>query len=351
MPPAAAVFFGRVNILKLLVKYPSNHRGRYLPSPPSNLAVENGESRVEKYGRYDVDLNQDSGEQATLLGYAVTLRDTRIAELLISIDTVELDKAGGAGMPPLYMAAACGNTPVVRLLLQSGRVDVNRVLDVSDSYLYPSTALQVAIDGGHDSTVRALHEGLADLMPKGATDGVTYLHRAALRGQDRVVKAFLEDERVDANFKTEFGHTALSFAVIGMREATIRRICSLLCSPSRYPRYREEHVEQERRQATVGILLADDRVDANCRTRIYDGWAGGYFDDTAGVLLERDTLNKLFSRDQGISEEQLATIRLLLAHDDIGWNQEFFYESLLRKRFCTTTPWDGWLIRPTDLSF
>jgi ankyrin repeat protein/predicted Ser/Thr protein kinase len=115
--------------------------------------------------------------------------------------------------PPLIIAAARGNLPIVTSLLDAG-ADVNAVDRRG------TTALSEAVDGGHAEIARMLLDRGADANAARAT-GVTSLMIAAARGNQTLVEMLL-GVGGDVNASDQRGWTALSGAVDGGHDEIAR---------------------------------------------------------------------------------------------------------------------------------
>ncbi|KAH8767818.1 hypothetical protein BGZ57DRAFT_797785, partial [Hyaloscypha finlandica] len=105
---------------------------------------------------------------------------------------VETDSKDNYGQTPLSWAAQNGHEAVVKLLLETGKVDV----DSKDS-VHSWTPLSWAARNGHEAVVKLLLEtGKVDVNSKGS-NGRTPLLLAALYGHEAVVKLLLETGKVD----------------------------------------------------------------------------------------------------------------------------------------------------------
>ena len=115
-------------------------------------------------------------------------------------------KSGEFDRTALHLAAAGGQSPIVLLLLDDGRVEVN----CKDKMGY--TPLHLAAAGGHSGTTKVLLEDdRVDVNCKNK-DGDTPLHCAAAGGQRGTATVLLNDPRVDVNAKAENGSTPLHAA-------------------------------------------------------------------------------------------------------------------------------------------
>ncbi|CAG8885646.1 unnamed protein product [Penicillium egyptiacum] len=117
---------------------------------------------------------------------------------------------------PLFWAACNGYEAVVKLLLETGRVNG----DSKDSR--DETPLLAAAKHGHEAVVKLLLEtGHVDLQPKDDPNGWTPLYVAAWHGYEAVVKLLLATEGVDADSKDSNGWTPLLRAAQAGHEAVV----------------------------------------------------------------------------------------------------------------------------------
>lgn len=117
---------------------------------------------------------------------------------------------------PLFRAAKFGHEGVVKLLLETGRVDV----DSKD--FFRRTPLPIAVLREHEAVVKLLlATGRVNVDSKD-TDDRTPLSFAAGGGRKAVVKLLLETRRVDINSKCSLGRTPLSWAAFWGHEAVVR---------------------------------------------------------------------------------------------------------------------------------
>ncbi|KAI9862582.1 MAG: hypothetical protein M1813_004434, partial [Trichoglossum hirsutum] len=118
---------------------------------------------------------------------------------------------------PLTVASYFGLEVVVKLLLETGKVDV----DWKDNY-YDQTPLSWAAGNGHEAVVKLLLEtGKVDVDSKD-TNGQTPLSWAAGNGHEAVVKLLLETGKVDVDSKDNNVQTPLSWAARNGHEAVVK---------------------------------------------------------------------------------------------------------------------------------
>ena len=118
---------------------------------------------------------------------------THIAERLPSYGQ-HINLRDWRGRVPLHYAARFGQQLMTKLLLETGKVDV----DAGDKY--EQTPLSWAAENGHDRVVELLLEtGKVDVNSRDRDHGRTPLSWAAENGHDGVVKLLLETGKVDVD--------------------------------------------------------------------------------------------------------------------------------------------------------
>ena len=159
------------------------------------------------------DLKDDNGE--TPLSWAAKYGHEAVVKLLLATGKVDVDSTDSQNRTPLSWAAEYGQEVIVRLLLATEKVEV----DPKDS-LYNQTPLSWAAWGGHEAVVKLLlATEKVDVNSKDSLNR-TPLSRAAEYGQEAVVKLLLSTEKVDVDSKdSKFNQTSLSKAA---RTATRR---------------------------------------------------------------------------------------------------------------------------------
>jgi hypothetical protein len=116
----------------------------------------------------------------------------------------------------LSWAAWKGHEAVVKLLLATGKVDVDSKSDSGQ------TPLSLAADGGHEAVVKLLlATGKVEVDSKDKY-GWTPLSWAAYNGHEAVVKVLLATSQVDIDSKSKSGQTPLSLAADRGHEAVVK---------------------------------------------------------------------------------------------------------------------------------
>ncbi|KAH8712240.1 hypothetical protein GQ44DRAFT_598742, partial [Phaeosphaeriaceae sp. PMI808] len=117
----------------------------------------------------------------------------------------------------LSYLAELGNVAIVKLVLDTGKVDV----DAKDNNGW--TPLSRAAEGGHEAVVKLLVDtGKVDIDAKDKRHGQTPLLRAATGGHEAVVKLLVDTGKVDVDAKDNNGRTPLSRAAEGGHEAVVK---------------------------------------------------------------------------------------------------------------------------------
>jgi ankyrin repeat protein len=119
---------------------------------------------------------------------------------------------------PLEMAASRRNLEIVKLFLESGKVDPN-VKGKNGR-----TALWLAVTNGNEKIVKLfLESGKVDPNVKGK-NGRTALWLAVTNGNEKIVKLFLESGKVDPNVLDNDGNTVLALAVKNGNEKIVEML-------------------------------------------------------------------------------------------------------------------------------
>jgi ankyrin repeat protein len=122
------------------------------------------------------------------------------------------------GAESIVIVSALGLAGVVKLLLETGNVDV----DCKDPE-YGKTPLSWAAEEGHEAVVKLLLETeKVDVDSQDSKYGRTPLSWAAERGHEAVVKLLLDTGKVDIDCKSLQNRTPLSFAAENGHEAVVK---------------------------------------------------------------------------------------------------------------------------------
>ncbi|RKK23692.1 hypothetical protein BFJ66_g17403 [Fusarium oxysporum f. sp. cepae] len=157
--------------------------------------------------KVEQEYSQDVPRQMTGLHLVAYFGIKDAAQILATRNIADLTDS--YGRTALWYAAARGHETVVKLLLDTGKVDVN-----TRDTLHGQTPLWRAAAGGYEGIVKLLlNIGEVDVDAKDPI-GRTPLSWAAKRGYKDIVKLLLDTGNVDVNARdTVFGWTPLSRAI------------------------------------------------------------------------------------------------------------------------------------------
>ncbi|OAP55707.1 hypothetical protein AYL99_09859 [Fonsecaea erecta] len=232
--------------------------------------AEEGQIRTLKllYER-GASLNTADEYGRTPLSWAAGNGHETVVKLLLETGKVDLDSRDNEyGRTPLSRAAGNGHETVVKLLLETGKVD----LDSRDKY--GRTPLSRAAGNGHETVVKLLLEtGKVDLDSRDKY-GRTPLSRAAGNGHETVVKLLLETGKVDLDSRDKYGRTPLSRAAGNGHETVVKLLLETgkvdpdsrdnLCGRTPLSRAAENGHE-----TVVKLLLETGKVDLDSRDNQY----------------------------------------------------------------------------------
>ncbi|KAL9085259.1 MAG: hypothetical protein Q9165_007693 [Trypethelium subeluteriae] len=198
--------------------------------------------------------------------------ETLVRELLQKGVDVNPSNLSG-DLPLLTKAAGLGHEAVARLLLETGRVDVNSK-DGSDM----GTALTWALVGGNEAIVRLLIEkGKVDVHLPNQMHGTTPLSLAAIGGHEAVVRLLLETGKVDVDVKDPRGTTPLSYSASRGNEAVVRLLIETgkvdVDSKDQYGRTPLWRAACGAHRNIVWLLHTAGETDVNSKVQQTDNWA------------------------------------------------------------------------------
>ncbi|PQE18702.1 hypothetical protein CJF30_00009696 [Rutstroemia sp. NJR-2017a BBW] len=215
------------------------------------------ETSIEIFSQVPVSSNAESTGKEYLVEAARLWNDIAILDDLGKYEaTVRLSKAqsdyerrsdikdGRSGQTPLLLAAHNGNAAVVKLLLETGKVNLEEKdreygrtplawaayyghetiakllvetgkVDVDSKDIYDRTPLGHALGHGHEAIAKLLLEtGKVDVNMKSTSmSGASILRSAVENGYTAIVKLLLETGKVNVHARDEWGRTPLANAV------------------------------------------------------------------------------------------------------------------------------------------
>ena len=214
--------------------------------------------------RDEIDFQKDRN----LLSWAAQGGHEAIVRLLLETGKIDIDSKDKLGQTPLWWAVQEGHEAVVKLLLETGKVDV----DSKDKF--GQTPLSRAAQRGHEAVVRLLFEtGKADINSKDNNFGRTHLWRAAQQGHEAVVRLLLEIGMVDIDSTdSKFGQTPLSRAAQRGHEAVVRLLLEtgkvdIDSKDINFGQTPLSWAAQQGHEAVVRLLLETGKVDVDWKDK------------------------------------------------------------------------------------
>ncbi|KAL8365088.1 hypothetical protein RB595_004080 [Gaeumannomyces hyphopodioides] len=211
----------------------------------------------------------------TPLSWAAENGHEAVVKLLLATGRVDVDAKDNNGWTPLSWAAEKGHEAVVELLLATGKIDV----DAKDNN--GRTPLWWAAARGHEAVVKLLlATGKVDVDAKD-NNGRTLLSWAAENGHEAVVKLLLAIGKIDVDAKDNNGRTPLSWAAENGHEAVVKLLLATgkvdVNAKDKYGQTPLWWAAARGHEAVVKLLLAIGKVDVNAKDKYGQTplwWAG-----------------------------------------------------------------------------
>ncbi|OGM48777.1 hypothetical protein ABOM_003000 [Aspergillus bombycis] len=282
-----------------------------------------------------VDMNVKDPEYGrTPLSWTAGHGHDTIVKLLLDAGKIDPGSEDYSGKTPLAWAARGGHDDVVEFLLDSGEVGPDskvksQVLNISAGRSSPGpmikvdeTPLLLAAKIGHGTVVKLLLDtGKVDPNLKDDL-GLTSLSHAAQNGHEKVVKILLDAENVDPESQDMLGRTPLLLAAMKGKESVVNL---LIISGKVYPESRDytgraplSLAAAHGYERVVKQLYDTGRVDPdsrneNCRTPFsYAAGADPNAQSTIHYLGTGMSSNKIPSIAVTYERERLSALQVLL---------------------------------------
>jgi ankyrin repeat protein len=232
-------------------------------------AVKKGdEFVVKRLLGMDKGLNIDAKDfnfGRTPLFWAAESGHEAIVRLLLATGKADINARDNGGRTPLSRAAEKGHEAIVQLLLATGKADIN-----ARDLTFGRTPLSWAAEKGHEAIVQLLlATGKADIDAKDVKYGQTPLSWAAEKGHEAVVQLLLATGKAYIDTKDKFGQTPLSWAAKRGREAVVQLLLATgkanIGTKNKFGRTPLSWAAEKGHEAVVQLLLATGKADVNTK--------------------------------------------------------------------------------------
>jgi ankyrin repeat protein len=146
-----------------------------------------------------------------------------ILKLLLQTGKIDTDAMHYDGWIPLIWAVSRGYEDIVKLLLDAGDVDVNTKSRMNG---WKTPLIQAVMSGNKNIVELLLNTGKVDLNAKD-DDGFTAMMHAATKGRNDIVEVLLSVGKADVEAKTSNGSTPLIWAAGSGHSGTVEMLLSV----------------------------------------------------------------------------------------------------------------------------
>ncbi|KAI9768829.1 MAG: hypothetical protein M1840_004643 [Geoglossum simile] len=206
---SACVLLGKMRNLLATESGSSPFIGECCRNPEDGHVCEPNESDFETSHCIGIDAPVRDGPEVS--PSLAAMRSGWRQQSKISTNAIDED-----GQTPLWLATDNRHEAVVKLLLNSGKVDINPEDNSNQTLLW-------AAENGYEAIVKLLLDsGKVDVDLKDSYGGRTPLSWAAKNGHEAIAKLLLDSGEVDINSKDSNGQTPLSWAARGGHETVVK---------------------------------------------------------------------------------------------------------------------------------
>ncbi|KAK0763420.1 hypothetical protein N5P37_002797 [Trichoderma harzianum] len=241
--------------------------------------------------------SRDKRAGRTALSWATENGHTEVVKLLLDTNKVNVNSVNGDGSTPLHYASLRQHDDIVNLLLDTKGIDVN----LQDVYGY--SPLHLSSRRGYEAIVQLLLRKFE--VDVNLRDGYkcTPLHYAASSGYEAVIQLLLERRDVDVNTKDDHKNTPLHLAAV------------------------------EGHEAAAHLLLLRAEIDVNARNQygnapLHLAVSKGYDNITYLILRENDADMNARNNDgrtplhSATRKNQRSIVKLLIDANPMGLNSQ-----------------------------
>ena len=259
-------------------------------------------------------------KRRTVFSYLAEFGD----EVLLSIALILIPTPGAKdkdGQTPLSWAARNGHEAIIKLLLETNRIDVN------SRDKHNRTALSWATLKGHETIVKLLLETNKIDLNSGniCPDGQTPLSWAVRNGRNAIVKLLLETNKTDVSSRDYENRTPLSWAAINGHEAIVKVLLETnqinVDVRDKYDRTPLWWAASEGYETIVKLLLETNQVNVNSRDKYgqtpLSKAAANEHESIVKLLLDTNKIDNIEWTDR-------------YGHTPLSWAARYGHESIVK---------------------